>query len=78
MKTTAPFGEPIQPADAATIERAIKVAIEALREMGVRQEGSIVVGGGLLDESSALAVGADGYRQDMLLAAKAAGSRGAI
>ena len=67
MKTTAPLGKQVRSApakpDAATIERAIKVAIDALQEMGIRGECSVLVGGGILDKRSALAVGADGYWQ---------------
>ena len=73
---TAPLGKPIVPvpatADAATIERAIKVAIDALKEMGVRDECSVLVGGGFVNKRSALAVGADAYWQDVSAAAKAA------
>jgi methanogenic corrinoid protein MtbC1 len=75
LKTTAPLGKPVRSApataDAATIERAIKVAIDALKEMGVRDECSILVGGGFVDKRSALAVGADAYWQDVSVAAKA-------
>ena len=51
--------------DAASIERAIKVAIGALEQMGVRSERCVAVGGGFLGESSALAVGADAYWPDI-------------
>jgi methanogenic corrinoid protein MtbC1 len=72
LKTMAPPGNQVRPssADAATIERAIKVAIDALREMGVRSECCVAVGGGFLDERSALTVGADAYWQDATVAAK--------
>jgi len=72
----APLGNPVRSApttaDAATIERAIKVAIDALKEMGVRNECSVLVGGGFLNKRSALAAGADAYWQDVSVAAKAA------
>ena len=72
MKTTAPFGKSVWPvaADAATVERAIKVAIGALEEMGVRSECRVAVGGGLLDERSAIDVGADAYWQDVSVTTK--------
>ena len=69
MKTTAPFGKPGTP-DVASIERAIKVAIGALEQMGVRRECCVAVGGGFLGEGSALAVGADAYWPDTSVATK--------
>ena len=73
---TAPLGKPVQSgpavADAATIEHAIKVAIDALKEIGVRKECSVLVGGGSLNRHSAMAIGADAYWQDISLAAKTA------
>jgi len=76
LKTTAPLGKPVRSApttaDAATIERAIKVAIDALKEMGIRDECSVLVGGGFVNKRSAQAVGADAYWQDVSVAAKAA------
>ena len=80
MKPSTPLGKSVQSAptgvDAATIERAIKVTIDALKEMGVRDECSVVVGGGFFNERSALAVGADAYWQDIVVAAEAASDRG--
>jgi len=72
LKTVAPQGNQVRPAsaDVATIERAIKVAIDALREMGVRSECCVAVGGGFLDERSALTVGADAYWRDAIAVAK--------
>ena len=68
----APSGNQVRPAsaDATTIERAIKVAIDALEEMGVRSECCVAVGGGFLDECSAMTVGADAYWQDVSVAKK--------
>lgn len=80
MKTSAQVGKPAQSppinADAAAIEHAIKVAIDVLKEMGVREECSVVVGGGFFNERSALAVGADAYWQDIIVAANAASDCG--
>jgi len=72
LKTMAPPSNQVRPApaDTAAIERAIKVAISALEEMGVRGECCVAVGGGFLDERSALTVGADAYWQDATVAAK--------
>jgi methanogenic corrinoid protein MtbC1 len=73
VKTTTPLGQPVRTVaaktDAAMIERAIKVAIDALKEIGVRKECSVLVGGGSLNKRSALAVGADAYWQDVSVAA---------
>ena len=67
MKSTGPFENPVPRAarDGAAIERAIKVAIDALEEIGLRRQCCVAVGGGFLDERSALAVGADAYWQNM-------------
>lgn len=59
-------------ASRATIEGAIRIAIEALAEMGLRGERVVVIGGGHLDERSALALGADLYCPKASAASKAA------
>ncbi len=63
MKTMAPIGKQARPAvaNAATIERAAKIAIDALEELGIRNEYSVLVGGEAFDRRTALAVGADAY-----------------
>jgi methanogenic corrinoid protein MtbC1 len=55
---------PSTEADVATIERAAKIAIDALKEQGIRDDYIVLVGGGPLGERSAVAVGADAYCRD--------------
>ncbi len=59
-------------AGSATIENAIKVVVDGLKEMGVRDDYIVLVGGGPLNEQSALAVGADAYCPDASVALETA------
>jgi methanogenic corrinoid protein MtbC1 len=59
-------------ASVATIERAARIAIDALKELGVRDEYAVLVGGGALGKRSALAIGADAYCRDLSMPVKAA------
>lgn len=56
----------------ATVEDAIRVVIQALGESGLRGERTVLVGGGALDELSALKIGADVYCPDAAAAIEAA------
>jgi len=55
-------------AESATIERAMRVVIDALKELNVRKDHVVLVGGGPLDENSARAIGADVYCRDASIA----------
>jgi hypothetical protein len=71
-----------------TVEGAIKIAIDALGELGLRGGRVVIVGGRHLDERSALALGADVFCPDASAALETAealcnphsprGTRGAI
>jgi methanogenic corrinoid protein MtbC1 len=54
------------------IEGAMKVVIDALKELGTRKDYIVLVGGAPLDEQSALAVGADIYCNDISVTVAAA------
>ena len=58
--------------DVAAIERAVRIAIDALKELGIREDYAVLVGGGPLTEQSALAAGADAYCRDIPAATNAA------
>lgn len=54
------------------MEKAMKVAIDALGELRIRNDYVVLVGGGAVNEQSALAVGADVYCRDASKAAETA------
>lgn len=78
MPDSAPTADRLQrtakspEAGRATIEGAVRIAIDAFAEMGLRGERIVVIGGGQLSERSALALGADVYCPKASAASKAA------
>jgi len=54
------------------IQAAMKVAADALKELGIHNDYVVLVGGAPLNEQSALAVGADIYCKDISVALEAA------
>ena len=82
MTAVTPIGSqlasPSTETNVAMIERAVKIAIDALKELGMREDCMVLVGGGSLSEQSALAAGADAYCRNIqapLNAAKTFASR---
>jgi len=69
MTAVTPIGShlasPSTETNVAMIERAVKIAIDALKELGAREDCMVLVGGGPLSEQSALAAGADAYCRDV-------------